>query len=122
MSAVTNTVSRSFKPGDQVRTPSGHVGTVVGIIQSRGAVEIDVEITSLERLLQGELEHADPGAIARLGELQQQTENLRNNLSHTDRARHEAATRASTLEREKAELQRKLSRPKKHAKKSAKKR
>jgi preprotein translocase subunit YajC len=84
-----------FKPGDSVRTPAGHVGTVHSVIQLEKAVEIDVEIVAIERHLEGELDHADHSTIVLLQETRRDKEALAKSLSDVYRSREQAETKAA---------------------------
>lgn len=89
-----------FKPGDSVRTPAGHVGTVHSIIQLEKSLEVDVEIVAIERHIEGELDHADHSTIVLLQTAQREKEALAKSYSDLYRQRDQAETKASTLEKE----------------------
>lgn len=111
-----------FKPGDSVRTPRGYVGTVNCNI-SNGNHEVDVEITAIERFLEAELEPADPSAITKIGELENFGSTLLTERNAAQSRAAELQVSKTNLERQVAELQRKLSRPKaRTARKTSKKR
>lgn len=93
-----------FKPGDSVRTPAGHVGTVHSVIQLDKAVEIDVEIVAIERHLEGELDHADHSTIVLLQETRRDKEALAKSLSDVYRSREQAETKAAEAAKELEEL------------------
>jgi preprotein translocase subunit YajC len=99
-----NMTSR-FKPGDSVRTPHNLFGTVNAVLERQGRTEIDVEVTSIERHMEAELDHADPDAKAHVVAVQQQRDLLAQR--YDDTAKHLAQTKAqlAATEHEKSELQ-----------------
>lgn len=101
-----------FKPGDQVRTPRGHVGTVHANL-SNGQREVDVEITSVDRFFEAELSFADPGAHAQLGELQDAREEFLTQRNNAEKRAALAEGEVAALKAQVADLERRLSRPKK---------